>query len=344
MSNINPSNPPQVLTSGPAPTHSPDMMAFTHPHPVDQQEIQFDISRRRKGVCKFFNSQKGFGFINDDHPEELGNQEVFVHYTSIESKGNFRSLAEGEEVEYVVAPGQKGFQATEVTGPAGRAVQGDVKSKMPKTPTFVPYPMGIMPAAGAYALAGPGSPYMQPDPYMTAGAYPAPYPGQVFYIPSPMGVIAGGHSPNLTAMSPYAGATSPHPSTRSPTVPFTHHQHGQVAMALSPQPAAGGFGFGSPSMAYGFGGSSQSAGLPGASPGAGSGVGEMRSPRIVGAGGGGSRGFVGSSNFGAEQIHPRAGPVGSAGGQNQLRGFSNGGGSSGSLLYTTGSGIPPNHH
>jgi len=118
MSNINPGNPPQVLTSGPAPTHSPDMMAFTHPHPVDQQEIQFDISRRRKGVCKFFNSQKGFGFINDDHPEELGNQEVFVHYTSIESKGNFRSLAEGEEVEYVVAPGQKGFQATEVTGPA----------------------------------------------------------------------------------------------------------------------------------------------------------------------------------------------------------------------------------
>ncbi|KNZ58432.1 uncharacterized protein VP01_1930g2 [Puccinia sorghi] len=169
MSNINPGNPPQALTSGPAPTHSPDMMAFTHPHPVDQQEIQFDISRRRKGVCKFFNSQKGFGsvtlllphqdpflpfsssslgsctgnqpcfvtfFINDDHPEELGNQEglldsflllwrlkFFVHYTSIESKGNFRSLAEVSAVEYVVAPGQKGFQATEVTGPAGKFIQ-----------------------------------------------------------------------------------------------------------------------------------------------------------------------------------------------------------------------------
>ncbi|KAI9621708.1 hypothetical protein KEM48_007594 [Puccinia striiformis f. sp. tritici PST-130] len=60
MSNINPSNPP-VLASGPAAIHSPDLMAFTHPHPVDQQEIQFDISRRRRGVCKFFNSQKGFG-------------------------------------------------------------------------------------------------------------------------------------------------------------------------------------------------------------------------------------------------------------------------------------------
>lgn len=146
---------------------------------------------------------------------------------------------------------------------------------------------------------------MQHDPYMPAG-YPAPYPGQVFYIPSPMGVIAGGHSPNLTAMSPYAGATSPHPSTRSPTVPFTHHQTGQVAMTLSPQPSTGGFGFGSPSMAYGFGGSSASAGIPGSSPGAAGGMGEMRSPRIMSAGGGNSRGLVGSTTFGAGEIHSRS--------------------------------------
>ncbi|KAH9457137.1 hypothetical protein Pst134EA_021030 [Puccinia striiformis f. sp. tritici] len=144
MSNINPSNPP-VLASGPAAIHSPDLMAFTHPHPVDQQEIQFDISRRRRGVCKFFNSQKGFGFINDDHPEELGNQEVFVHYTSIEGRGNFRSLAEGEEVEYVVATGQKGFQATEVTGPAGKSTNNflsqrnlAIRSPFPVSPIFYP--------------------------------------------------------------------------------------------------------------------------------------------------------------------------------------------------------------
>lgn len=335
--------PSQVLTAGSTTTHSPDLLSFTSPHPVDQRDIQFDLTRRRKGVCKFFNSQKGFGFINDDHPEDLGNQEVFVHYTSIESKGNFRSLAEGEEVEYVVAPGQKGFQATEVTGPSGRAVQGDVKSKLPKTPTFVPYPMGIMPSA--YALAGAGSPYIQPDPYMAAGAYPAPYPGQVFYIPSPVGVLAGGHSPNLSTMSPYASATSPHPSVRSPTIPFTHHQHGQVAMAVSPQPAAGGFGFGSPSMAYGFGATSNPGVIPAASPGAGNASAEMRSPRIVGAAGGGGRGLVGPANYGTEHVQHRAGQVGGTQGQHhQLSGFTNGSGSSGSLLYATSSGAPTSHY
>ncbi|KAI9621707.1 hypothetical protein KEM48_007593 [Puccinia striiformis f. sp. tritici PST-130] len=303
-------------------------------------------------------SQIRVQFINDDHPEELGNQEVFVHYTSIEGRGNFRSLAEnqdaetcsfvfvsnqlrrsrrsyfqGEEVEYVVATGQKGFQATEVTGPAGRAVQGDVKSKMPKTPTFVPYPMGIMPAPGTYALAGPGSPYMQSDPYGAAGAYPAPYPGQVIYIPSPMGMIATGHSPNLTAMSPYAGAASP---TRQRDPPPFH-------LHTTSMPATG-FGFGSPSMAYGFGGPSGPSGMPGASPGAGS-MGEMRSPRIAGVASGSSRGLAGATNFATEPIHPRAGPVGSASGQNhQLRGFPNGGGNTGPLLYTTGSGVPQNHH
>ena len=43
---------------------------------------------------QFFNSQKGFGFVNDSHPEDLGGQEVFVHFTAINSKGGFRSLAE----------------------------------------------------------------------------------------------------------------------------------------------------------------------------------------------------------------------------------------------------------
>ncbi|MBW0540625.1 hypothetical protein O181_080340 [Austropuccinia psidii MF-1] len=245
--NTNPTANNHQNTNSSNQSNHQDILSFTNPHPVQQHEIQFDLSQRRKGVCKFFNSQKGFGFINDERPEELGNQEVFVHYTSIGSKGGFRSLGEGEEVEYVVTPGQKGFQATEVTGPAGRAVVGDVKSKLPKTPTFVPYPMGIMP--GTYAIAGAGSPYMQPDPYMSTGAFGSPYGGQVFYVPSAVGVIPGAHSPN----PPYPNVSSPHPSTRSPTVPFTHHQHTPMAMSISPQPASNGFGFTSPSMAYGFG-------------------------------------------------------------------------------------------
>ncbi|CAH7665828.1 cold-shock' DNA-binding domain-containing protein [Phakopsora pachyrhizi] len=234
-----------------------DPRSFTNPHPVSSNEINFDISKRRKGTCKFFNSQKGFGFINDDRPQELGNQEVFVHYTSIGSKGGFRSLAEGEEVEYVLSPGQKGFQANEVTGPSGKAVQGDVKSKVPKTPTFVPYPMGIMP--GGYAIAGASSPYMHQDPYMASAAHPgvygSPYGSQVFYVPSTVGLMPAGHSPNLGGMSPYPAAGNPGAHTaRSPTVPLNHHPSPMPISITSPQP--NGFGFTSPSMSYGLAGPS----------------------------------------------------------------------------------------
>ncbi|TKA54959.1 hypothetical protein B0A53_02432 [Rhodotorula sp. CCFEE 5036] len=78
---------------------------------------------RRSGVCKFFNAQKGFGFVLDDAADELGDVEVFVHYTTISSvKGGpngFKSLLEGEPVEYSIVQGPKGWQAQEVTGPGG---------------------------------------------------------------------------------------------------------------------------------------------------------------------------------------------------------------------------------
>ena len=56
-----------------------------------------------KGTVKWFNNQKGFGFISD----EQGN-DVFVHYSGIQSNG-FRSLEEGQEVEFEVIEGQKPF-------------------------------------------------------------------------------------------------------------------------------------------------------------------------------------------------------------------------------------------
>lgn len=78
---------------------------------------------RRTGVCKFFNAQKGFGFVLDDAADELGDVEVFVHYTTISSvKGGpngFKSLLEGEPVEYAIVQGPKGWQAQQVTGPGG---------------------------------------------------------------------------------------------------------------------------------------------------------------------------------------------------------------------------------
>ena len=61
-----------------------------------------------KGTVKWFNNQKGFGFISD----EQGN-DVFVRYSGIQSNG-FKSLEEGQEVEFEVIEGQKGPQAVNV--------------------------------------------------------------------------------------------------------------------------------------------------------------------------------------------------------------------------------------
>ncbi|MCR1917799.1 cold-shock protein [Frisingicoccus caecimuris] len=62
-----------------------------------------------KGTVKWFNSQKGFGFISD----ETGN-DVFLHYTGLNMNG-FKTIDEGQEVEFDVVEGSKGPQATNVT-------------------------------------------------------------------------------------------------------------------------------------------------------------------------------------------------------------------------------------
>jgi CspA family cold shock protein len=60
------------------------------------------------GTVKWFNDKKGFGFISQDNGED-----VFVHQTSIECEG-FRTLAEGDKVEFEVIKDQKGYKATKV--------------------------------------------------------------------------------------------------------------------------------------------------------------------------------------------------------------------------------------
>ncbi|HYE21934.1 MAG TPA: cold-shock protein [Tepidisphaeraceae bacterium] len=61
------------------------------------------------GTVKWFNDQKGFGFIAD----ESGGEDVFVHYSVIQTDG-FKSLKEGQRVEYEAAPSGKGLKATMV--------------------------------------------------------------------------------------------------------------------------------------------------------------------------------------------------------------------------------------
>ena len=62
-----------------------------------------------QGTVKWFNGEKGFGFIAPDG----GGADVFVHYSEIDA-GGFRSLDEGQRVEFEVGQGQKGPQAQQV--------------------------------------------------------------------------------------------------------------------------------------------------------------------------------------------------------------------------------------
>lgn len=66
------------------------------------------MADRVTGVVKWFNAEKGYGFIAQD-----GGPDVFVHHSAIRSEG-FRSLNEGDRVEFTVTQGQKGPQASDV--------------------------------------------------------------------------------------------------------------------------------------------------------------------------------------------------------------------------------------
>ena len=66
------------------------------------------MADREVGTVKWFNASKGFGFI-----ERESGDDVFVHYSAIDSDG-YRTLEEGQRVEFTVAQGQKGPQAQNV--------------------------------------------------------------------------------------------------------------------------------------------------------------------------------------------------------------------------------------
>ncbi|KAI8914793.1 cold-shock' DNA-binding domain-containing protein [Powellomyces hirtus] len=151
---------------------------------------------RATGRVKFFNSQKGYGFIVPD----VGDVEVFVHHTAIRNAGGFRSLGEEELVEYDVVLGPKGSQAANVSGPNGRPVRGDNRPMRFSRPSYGWNPVSLplspprTPGMSTPHLMSPISPVM--GPYSTA-ATPTMMPA--YYNPN-------GWMPSYT---PYGYPSSP---------------------------------------------------------------------------------------------------------------------------------------
>ena len=63
---------------------------------------------KEQGVVKWFNNEKGYGFIRRNSGDD-----VFVHHSAIQGNG-FKSLEEGDQVEFIVTEGSKGYQAQDV--------------------------------------------------------------------------------------------------------------------------------------------------------------------------------------------------------------------------------------
>lgn len=123
---------------------------------------------RFRGVVKFFNSQKGYGFIiplDVKHVNPNGRNEIFVHHSAIINEGGFKSLAENEQVEYGLAEGPKGIQAADVTGPGGAPVLGDpMINKIFLQNGFNSY--------GAFGHMGYPVPHGPLSPYYSTSMYP----------------------------------------------------------------------------------------------------------------------------------------------------------------------------
>jgi CspA family cold shock protein len=78
------------------------------PHPFLSREEENPMAERIIGTVKWFNGNKGYGFIARE-----GGEDVFVHYSAIQGQG-YRNLDEGQKVEFTIERGPKGLQAVNV--------------------------------------------------------------------------------------------------------------------------------------------------------------------------------------------------------------------------------------
>lgn len=76
--------------------------------PAETRKVHWAQEDEMKGKVKWFNDSKGYGFIEQD-----GGEDVFVHFSSIQMDG-FKTLAEGQTVEFEVKAGDKGLHASNV--------------------------------------------------------------------------------------------------------------------------------------------------------------------------------------------------------------------------------------
>jgi CspA family cold shock protein len=75
----------------------------------NNKEVYTDMAERETGTVKWFNATKGYGFITRD-----AGGDVFVHYSAIQSQG-YRSLEEGQRVQFDIVEGKNGLQAQDVS-------------------------------------------------------------------------------------------------------------------------------------------------------------------------------------------------------------------------------------